>query len=203
MKRFILKKNISILFYALPILLALALVACAGQSATPNSPLSTAPAPTTLAPTGARITYTDPFAYCSAVGTIDAPDSRYTGDPVSLIIIQGYLKAAGVENNGEPLQILQKSTIWRCMNKAVYVCNFGANLPCDSKADTDKNPTQPMQDFCKANPTADFIPMSVTGHTTIYSWGCVNDTPKLLEQLDQPDAAGYLSRIWYRLPSNP
>jgi hypothetical protein len=202
MRRFILKKTISILFYASLILLALALVACAGQPATPNSPLATVPAPAT-APAGARITYTDPFAYCSAVGTIDAPDSRYTGDPVSLTIIQGYLKAAGVENNGEPLQILQKSTIWRCMNKAVYVCNFGANLPCDSKADTDKNPTQPMQDFCKANPTADFIPMSVTGHTTIYSWGCVNATPKLLKQLDQPDEAGYLSRIWYRLPSNP
>jgi len=197
------KKSFFSFLYALPILLALALVACTGQPATPNAPLATAPAPATLAPTGARITYTDPFAYCSAVGTIDALDSRYTGDPVPLMIIQGYLKAAGLENNGEPLQILQKSTIWRCMNKAVYVCNFGANLPCDSKADTDKNPTQPMQDFCNANPTADFIPMSVTGHTTIYSWGCVNDTPKLLGQLDQPDAAGYLSRIWYRLPPNP
>ena len=197
------KKTFSGFFYALPILLALALVACAGQPATSNSSLPTAPAPATLAPTGARITYTDPFAYCSAVGTIDAPDSRYTGDPVSQVIIQGYLKAAGVENNGEPLQMLQKSTIWRCMNKAVYVCNFGANLPCDSKAETNKNPTQPMQDFCKANPTADFIPMSVTGHTTIYSWGCADNTPKLLKQLDQPDAAGYLSRIWYRLPPNP
>jgi hypothetical protein len=201
MRRSILKISFSIYFYALFILLALALGACAGQPATPNSPLATAPA--TLAPTSAPITYTDPFAYCTAVGTIDAPDSRYTGDPISLMIIQGYLKAAGVENNGEPLQILKKSTIWRCMNKAVYVCNFGANLPCDSKADTDKNPTQPMQDFCKANPTADFIPMSVTGHTTIYSWGCADNTPKLLKQLDQPDAAGYLSRIWYRLPPNP
>jgi len=64
-------------------------VACAGQPGAPNFP------PATLAPTAARITYTDPFAYCSAVGTIDAPDSRYTGDPVSLAIIQGYLKAAG------------------------------------------------------------------------------------------------------------
>ena len=127
-----------------------------------------------------QATYTDPFAYCSAVGTIDAPDSRYTGVPVPDAIIQGYLKAAGLENNGEPMELLQKSTIWRCMNKSVYVCNFGANLPCDSKADTNKNPTQAMQDFCKANPNAGAIPMSVTGHATIYSWGCVKDTPKLL-----------------------
>ncbi len=184
------KKSSFIFLYALTTLLTLALAACAVQ-------------PAMLASTSTRITYTNPFAYCSAVGMIDAPDSRYTGDPVPPMIIQGYLKAAGLVNNGEPLQILQKSTIWRCMNKAVYVCYFGANLPCDSKADTNKNPSQPIKDFCKANPTADFIPMSVTGHATIYSWGCVNAAPRLLEQLDQPDAAGYLSRIWYRLPPNP
>jgi len=153
--------------------------------------------------TAARAAYTDPFAYCAAVGTIDKPDSRYTGVPVPAAIIQGYLKAAGLENNGEPLDILQKSTIWRCINESVYVCNFGANLPCDSKADTDKNPTQPMQDFCKANPTADYIPMSVTGHATIYSWGCVNNTPKLLGQIEQVDASGYIAQIWYKLPPNP
>jgi len=201
------KKSFLGFLFSLTMPLALAMAACAARPNTPNATMATAPAvtvlPATLAPAGAQATYTDPFAYCSAVGTIDAPDSRYTGDSIPLTIIQGYLKAAGLENNGEPIQILQKSTIWRCMNKAVYVCNFGANLPCDSKAETNKNPTQPMQDFCKANPTADFIPMSVTGHATIYSWGCVNNTPKVLEQLDQPDAAGYLSRIWYRLPSNP
>ncbi|MGD0876511.1 MAG: hypothetical protein ABSA01_00005 [Anaerolineales bacterium] len=197
------KKNLFSFLYAFCVLMPLAFVACTGQLAAHTALMATIPTQAMLAPTSVRITYTDPFAFCEAVGTINAPDSRYTGDPIPLMIIQGYLKAAGLENNGEPLQILQKSTIWRCMNKAVYVCNFGANLPCDSKADTDKNPTQPMQDFCNANPTADFIPMSVTGHTTIYSWGCVNNTPKLLKHLDRPDAAGYLSRIWYRLPPNP
>ena len=151
----------------------------------------------------AHATYTDPFAYCSAVGTINAPDARYTGAPVPAGIIQGYLKAAGLENNGEPLELLQKSTIWRCMDASVYVCNFGANLPCDSKADTNKNATQPMQDFCKANPDAGSIPMSVTGHATIYSWGCVKDVPKLLAQNEQVDAAGYIARIWYKLPPAP
>ena len=45
--------------------------------------------------------------------------------------------------------------------------------------------------------------MSVTGHATIYSWSCDNVTPKLLDQFDQPDAAGYLTRIWYKLQLNP
>ena len=185
------KKTSICLLYPLAIVLVLAVTACTMQKNAQTPSLA------------ARSTYTDPFAYCSAVGTINAPDSRYTGNPVPDPIIQGYLKAAGLENNGEPLEVLRKTTIWRCMDNSVYVCNFGANLPCDSKADTNKNPTQAMQDFCKANPDAEGIPMSVTGHATIYFWGCVKGVPKLLSQIDQVDAAGYSTRIWYQLQPNP
>jgi putative hemolysin len=83
------------------------------------------------------------------------------------------------------------------MDSQVYACNFGANLPCDSKANTDKTPSQAMGDYCKANPDSEFIPMSVTGHTTIYSWHCVKDAAELLEQIAEVDAAGYLAEIWY------
>ncbi len=199
------KKSSLVFFFTLSMLLALAVTACTS----PALPQNSAPTATTIAaqasatPASDQATYVDPFAYCAAVGTIDAPDSRYIGVRLPDSIIQGFLKAAGLQNNGEPLELLQKSTIWRCMNNAVYVCNFGANLPCDSKADTNKNPTQPMQDFCKANPDSQGIPMSVTGHDTIYSWGCVKDTPKLLDQVSQVDAAGYITNIWYELPPNP
>ncbi|HWI61124.1 MAG TPA: hypothetical protein VNT75_04785, partial [Symbiobacteriaceae bacterium] len=37
----------------------------------------------------ADTTYTDPFAYCAAVGTIDAPDSRYIGEKVPMRIAKG------------------------------------------------------------------------------------------------------------------
>jgi hypothetical protein len=191
------KKGLIGVLFILALLLILAVTACTPQ---PNGQTSS---PSMVAASGSQATYADPFSYCSAVGTIDAPDSHYTGIPVPDAIIQGYLKAAGLENNGEPAELLQKTTFWRCMNKSVYVCNIGANLPCDSKADTNKAPTQPMQDFCKANPDADSIPMSVTGHATIYSWGCVKDAPKLLNQIDQVDAAGYSTSIWYKLPPNP
>ena len=40
------------------------------------STLTFAPVP---AATPAGATYTDPFAYCAAAGTIDTPDARYTG----------------------------------------------------------------------------------------------------------------------------
>lgn len=77
-------------------------------------------------------TYDDPFAYCAAVGTIDAPDARYTGPHTSDEIINGYKIAAGLTDSTEPMEMLKKMTIWRCMNNQVYVCNFGANLPRES-----------------------------------------------------------------------
>ncbi len=38
-------------------------------------------------------TYTDPFAYCAAVRTIDAPDARYVGPAVPDAVVRG-LQAA-------------------------------------------------------------------------------------------------------------
>lgn len=143
--------------------------------------------------------YTDPFAYCAAMGTVDQPDARYTGEKTPDAIVQGFIKAAGLTGTTEPSDVFKQATIWRCMGGKVYACNFGANLPCGSKADTDKTPTPEMADFCKANPGADFIPMAVTGHATIYAWKCVKDVPEAGEPIDQADAAGYLARIWYSL----
>jgi hypothetical protein len=199
------KKTLFVFPVALSILLSLVVTACSSAASAQNSvpPATPLAAQATATPAPNQATYTDPFAYCSAVGTIDAPDSRYTGVALPDTLIQGYLKAAGLQNNGEPMDLLRQTTSWRCMDRAVYVCNVGANLPCDSKADTNKNPTQAMQDFCKANQNADSIPMSVTGHATIYSWGCVQDTPKLLSQVSQVDAAGFITNIWYQLPPNP
>ena len=157
----------------------------------------TVPATPTPMPTPTAASFADPFAYCAAVGTIDKPDARYTGPQMSDALFKGYLKAAGLDVNGNFPDAFKQNTIWRCMDKQVFACNFGANLPCDSKADTDTTPTQAMADFCKATPGADFIPMAVTGHATVYSWHCIKDTPAVLDQIDKPDAAGFLTRIWY------
>jgi hypothetical protein len=85
------------------------------------------------------------------------------------------------------------------MNNTVYVCNYGANIPCDSKANTDKTPTQAITDYCKQNPGSDFIPMSVTGHDVIYSWKCNNDTPEIGGTFGTVDAAGYASSYWVQV----
>jgi hypothetical protein len=176
----------------------MAVTACSSQakavdSVTPTSTAIAAPV---------QKTSSDPFEYCAAIGTIDRPDARYTGPQMREEIINGYKTAAGLEASTEPMEMFMKTTIWRCMDNQVYACNFGANLPCDSKANTDKTPSPAMDDFCKANPEADFIPMSVTGHDTIYSWHCVKGTSEVLDQIAMVDAAGYLAQIWYPISPN-
>jgi hypothetical protein len=178
------------------------LTACSTQAnAHGISALTPTVKPVQAQPTDTQITYSDPFAYCAAVGTVDTPDARYTGPKISQEIIAGYKSAAGLADSTEPMDMFMKTTIWRCMNHQVVACNFGANLPCDSKANTDKTPTQAMDDYCKANPDAESMPMVVTGHDTIYSWHCVKDTPQVLAQIGKVDAAGYLAQIWYPITS--
>lgn len=191
------KKLITVLFVLVVALLALTSCTPAASSAANTRPTIAA----TQAP--AVTTFTDPFAYCAAVGDIDKPDARFTGALVSDEIMKGYLKAAGLDVNQEYPDAFKQMTIWRCMGGKVYACNFGANLPCDSKANTDKEPTQGMADFCKESPNSDFIPMYITGHETVYNWHCADETPEVLEQVSQVDAAGYIANIWYPLEGNP
>lgn len=168
--------------FILVISLAVAVIlqACSQQAATPQS-------------------FDDPYAYCAAVGQIDSPDARYTGPKMSDALFKDYLTAAQLDVNGDYPDTFKQMTIWRCMEGKVYACNFGANIPCDSKANTDKTPTQAMNDYCKENSGAEFIPMVVTGHNTIYNWHCVKDTPEILDQFDKVDAAGYQSSFWQAL----
>ncbi len=149
--------------------------------------------------TEAPKTYSDPFAYCATVGQIDAPDARYTGPKMDEALFKDYLTAAKLDPNMDYPDQFKQMTTWRCMDGKVYACNFGANIPCDSKANTDKTPTQAITNYCKTNPDVDFIPMAVTGHNVIYSWSCVKGVPQLGDQLDTVDAAGYQSSFWVPL----
>lgn len=179
-------------------LLVVALAACAG----PASPTASPSLPPAATPLPEQVTYADAFEYCAALGTIDAPDARYTGPQITDQIINGFIAAAGLQASSAPSEIFQKATIWRCMAGQVYACNFGANLPCSSKANTDRNPTAAMQEFCAANPGADFIPMSVTGHDTIYSFHCNQDVAEVLDQIAHVDPAGFIAEIWYPISPN-
>lgn len=142
-------------------------------------------------------TYSDPFAYCAAVGTVDDPDSRYTGDLMPEALVQGML-AKGIVAADAPATIQQNAT-WRCMQGHVWVCHFGANLPCHDKADASRTPTAAMEEFCTANPAAEVIPAVVTGRATVYAWGCQDGRPAITVTAFTADREGFLAEIWYQL----
>jgi hypothetical protein len=170
--------------------------AASANTATPiTAPTS---APIIASPTAQASTFADQFAYCAAVGTTDTLGPDYTGPKMPQTIAEALKKASGASPDA-PLDIFLKGSFWRCMNGKVYACFVGANLPCDSKANTDKTPTTAETDFCKANPNSDFIPAAVTGHDTIYEWRCNQVAPEIVKQVFQVDERGYISDIWYPL----
>ncbi|MBN1247369.1 MAG: hypothetical protein JXC32_06905 [Anaerolineae bacterium] len=154
----------------------------------------------TATPAASSTPTSDPFAYCAAVGTIDAPDAAYTGPEVPESVAEGLRDALNVPET--PLDVLQNGTSWRCMKGEVYACFVGANLPCEAQANTDRTPTVEAEDFCRENPEADVVPAAVTGHETVYTWRCSEGVPEVVEQVFHPDAQGFLSEFWYQISSD-
>ena len=143
-------------------------------------------------------TYTDPFAYCAAVGTIDAPGARYLGPKVPDAIARG-LRAATQSRPDMPRELFVNASFWRCMDGQVYACWVGANLPCWEKANTSQTPTADMTKYCQANPNAAGMPGYVTSSATVYTWSCKNGVATPGRQFWQVYARGFIANIWYAL----
>ena len=185
--------------FAALLLTVVGLTAGPTQATSPvNITLAASPAPGS----GPQARFSDPFAYCAALGTIDAPDSRYTGPKVPDVVAQGLKKAFGAPADA-PLAPFLRDTFWHCMDGQVYACTVGANLPCQERADVSRKPTPGMSDFCKDHPHAEAIPAVATGRATVYAWKCANGVPEVVRQFAQPDARGFLSNIWYAISPNP
>ena len=154
--------------------------------------------PATPAPTASfRASYSDPFAYCAATGTIDTPDARYSGPAMPDVIVQAMVKQQMV--SADAPADFQRHAVWRCMDKRVWACQFGANIPCQEKADTSQVPTSALDDFCKANPVVDGVPADVTGQATVYEWNCKAGKAEPGRQLFTVDPRGYLAEFWVEL----
>jgi len=174
-------------------LAALLLSACGAPQATAVPTAVASPSPATE-----QGQFTDPFAYCAAVSTMDTPDARYTGPETPEAVVKGLRKVLETPDD-VPMEPFVAGTFWRCMDGKVWACFVGANLPCTEKADTSRTPTPDMADFCKANPTSDFIPAYITGRATVYEWRCTNGVPEIVKQIVEPDAQGFQSNIWYEI----
>jgi putative hemolysin len=141
--------------------------------------------------------YGDPFTYCAAVGTVDTPGAEYDGPAMPDAVVQGMVRLGIVTADAPPS--FQKNAVWRCMDGKVWVCHFGANLPCQEKADTSQVPSAAIRDFCTANPTSDSVPAAVTGRATVYEWKCADGQPQVARQLFESDPQGFLAGFWYEL----
>ena len=102
----------------------------------------------------------------------------------------------GMEPNA-PDGLIVQSTVVRCMDGEVWMCNRGANIVC-GKADVSRSSFGATA-FCRQNPGASFVPMAATGHATIYSWRCSGSAAVIDKQFDRADARGFLSGAWKRL----
>jgi hypothetical protein len=131
------------------------------------------------------LTFDDPLAYCAAVGTIDQPDSRYTGPRAPEVVRAGLGATFGNPNAVLPAQ----GIFLRCMDGRLLACTVGANLNC-GKADTSTTPTPAMVQFCAGNPDSDFIPLAVAGHEGIYAWQCRAGQPSIAKQVLHVDPRG-------------
>ncbi|HTV35737.1 MAG TPA: hypothetical protein VMF12_04840 [Xanthobacteraceae bacterium] len=127
-----------------------------------------------------------PRAYCARVGTDDqvrtapaglAPDIRRL-----FHVDRHYAVGAG---------------FFRCADGAVLVCWVGANLPC-RKANT-ANELPAATQWCRTHEHAEFIPMAVTGHDTLYSWRCVGGKAVAGAPVGALDPRGFFAEYWKKV----
>lgn len=149
----------------------------------------------------AQQTYVDPFNYCEAKVTIDAPAPDWIGDAVPEAVLNGLRQAAELGPAMSDEQ-LGGETHWRCMERQVYACFIGANLPCMEKADDSRTPTPAVNTFCAANPGSENIPAAATGRATLYQWQCVDRTAAVTGTIFNEDPEGFIREFWYPISPN-
>lgn len=127
-----------------------------------------------------------PAEVCRQLGT----DDQLREIPLSLV--PAAVRLFGLA--AMPAEQVQRSTVFRCFEGKVLVCNYGANLPC-GKANT-KRDLPGTAEWCAKNPGADFIPMYVTGHDTIYRWRCDGNEAVTSATVFSVDPRGFIAQFW-------
>jgi hypothetical protein len=117
-------------------------------------------------------------ALCAGKGTIDEVK------PIPLWLVGFATKLYG--QGGD--------VVYRCMDDHVWLCSYGANLPCGGKADARRNNPGVIQ-YCRENPNDPFVPMVASGHATVYSWKCARGKP-VITSVEKVDARGFIAHIW-------
>jgi len=130
-----------------------------------------------------------PAQYCKRVGT----DDTLRATPPSPAPEVRRLFRLDIQD-----EAVAQTSFFRCMAGSVMVCTKGANLPC-GKANASRSLPAADQ-YCGASPDSDLVPMSVTGHDTIYQWRCVGTSAVAGGEVERTDERGFFIRFWRRVP---
>lgn len=144
----------------------------------PEMRISTLPLDLTAMPVNE---WSDPFDYCAAVGTIDFPDSRYTGPAVGRAIAD----ALRVPIASSPDRVR-----WRCVDGAVLGCASFRGPSCAMTPSVAE-----MVEFCVRNPNAKDL-LAPNG-----TWSCAEGAPQIPQGQPWPvDSRGFLPGAWAAIP---
>lgn len=82
----------------------------------------------------------------------------------------------------------------RCAGSKLMGCYVGANLDCDTADTRRKLPGATA--WCRTSPGSQIIPMSATGHDTIYEWTCKGGRAVTAKAVMHVDPRGYIVENW-------
>jgi hypothetical protein len=82
----------------------------------------------------------------------------------------------------------------RCVGRKLMGCYIGANLNC-FKADR-RRALAGATAWCREHPGSKGIPMSATGHATIYEWSCNGRRAVAGKAMTTVDWQGYVADNW-------
>jgi hypothetical protein len=122
---------------------------------------------------------------CRSIGT----DDTVRPIPQSLVPVAKRVFGLRMED-----QQVRRSTVFRCADGHILLCNYGANLPC-GKANADHRLPQ-AEAWCREHADTDFIPRYVLPIGNIYNWRCAAGTPTIVAQIETIDPRGFVARYW-------
>ena len=126
-----------------------------------------------------------PAQYCRRAGTDDKLR------PIPEPLVPAAKRLFGLD---APNGVLRRTTVFRCMDGSVQLCNLGANLPC-GKANVSRTLASASR-YCREHPGSPGIPAFVTGHDTIYTWRCEGAGAVAGEPVEALDGRGFVARLW-------
>ena len=130
-----------------------------------------------------------PATLCDHLGTSD----RLRALPAALVPAATRIFRLGAM----PAAQVERSTVFRCVDHRVLLCNEGANLSC-GKANTRRD-LPAASAWCARHPGSSLIPMYLTGHDTIFHWRCVGAQAATGAARLRIDARGFIASHWRQM----